>query len=142
MTKLRQGAWVNAADGRFAYVDEHANWAKRPGNLQSLGMPPSVWESIRDIPSDYGGENRKRILLAVMGAGGIRMRGHGDVVVFEFTVDAKVALPACRDVLRQIAGELTLCRFNNLTTTQTVEVSYADYVAQVEDATQSHRQRP
>ena len=31
------------------------------------------------------------------------MRGHGDVVVFEFTVDSKVALPACRNVLREIA---------------------------------------
>ena len=134
MTNLRQGAWINSADGRFALIDEHANWAKRPGNLESIGLPTSVWETIRDIPNDYGGENRKRILLAVMSAGGIRIRGHGNVVVFEFTCDSKVALPACRDVLREIAGQLTLCRFNNLSASKTVEVTYDSFLSQVENA--------
>lgn len=132
MTTLRQGAWVNRADGRFAFIDEHANWAKRPGNLEGIGLPVSIWETIRDIPNDYGGPNRKKILLTVMDAGGTRMRGHGDVVVFEFTCNSKVALPACRDVLRQIAGDLTRCRFTNLETNETVEVFYADYVTQME----------
>ena len=139
---LRQGAWINAHTGKWAFIPEHADWAKHPGNLESLGLPTSVWETIRDVPNDYGGENRKRILLAVMAAGGIRMRGHGDVVVFEFTCDLEVAIPACRDVLREIAGKLTFCRFTNLTTNETVEVFYADYVTQNEDPTQSHRQRP
>src|ERR1019366_3224595 len=52
MTNLRQGAWIGAADGRFAFIDEHANWARRPGNLESLGMPTSVWESIH-VTYDY-----------------------------------------------------------------------------------------
>ena len=142
MTNLRQGAWINSADGRFAFIDEHANWAKRLGNLESLGFPVSIWEAIRDIPNDYGGQNRESILRTVMAAGGIRMRGHGVVVVFEFTCDSKLALPACRDVLRQIAGDLTLCRFNNLSTNETVEVLHADYVAQKQDPSQSHRQGP
>ena len=140
--RLHQGAWINAADGRFAYVDEHTNWAKRPGNLESIGLPVSTWETIRDIPNDYGGESRKTILLIVMAAGGIRMRGHGDVVVFEFTVDYGVALSACRNVLRQIAGELTLCRFNSLSTNETVEVSYDNYVKQMENSTSLHWERP
>jgi hypothetical protein len=124
------------------YIDEHSNWAKRPGNLESIGLPTSVWETIRDIPNDYGGDNRKAILVTVMAAGGIRMRGHGDVVVFEFTCDSKIALSACRDVLRQIAGDLTRCRFNNLSTNETVEVFYADYVAKNEDPSRPYRQRP
>ena len=90
MTNLRQGAWINAHNGKWAFIPEHADWAKREGNLQSLGMPTSVWESIRDIPNDYGSESRKSILVAVTAAGGVRMRGHRDVVVFEFTVDTKV----------------------------------------------------
>ena len=81
---------VNAHTGKWGFIPEHADWAKREGNLQSLGMPTSVWESIRDIPNDYGGESRKSILVAVTAAGGVRMRGHRDVVVFEFTVDTKV----------------------------------------------------
>ena len=96
---MRQGAWINAHNGKWAFIPEHADWAKREGNLQSLGMPTSVWESIRDIPNDYGGESRKSILLAVTDAGGIRMRGHGDVVVFEFIVDTKVICLAASQVL-------------------------------------------
>jgi hypothetical protein len=146
---LRQGAWINAHNGKWAFIPEHADWSKGEGNLESLGLPTSVWETIRNVPNDYGGENRKNILLAVMAAGGVRMRGHGDVVVFEFTCDPKVALPACRDVLRQIAGPLTRCRFNNLRTSETVEVSYADYVRQMdnyvkqmEDSAFLHWERP
>jgi hypothetical protein len=133
MTSLRQGAWIDAHTGQWSYIDEHANWAKREGNLQSIGLPASVWETVRDIPNDYGGENRKRILLAVMGAGAIRMRCHPDFVTFEFTVDATVALPACRDVLREIAGPLTRCRFNNLTTNETAEVTHADFISALEN---------
>ena len=133
MTKLRQGAWINAHTGQWSYIDEHGNWAKRPGNLESIGLPASVWEAIRDIPNDYGGPKREAILRTVMAAGGVRMRGHGDVVVFEFTCDSKVALPACRGVLHQVAGGLTRCRFNDLSTNETVEVSYADYVRQMDN---------
>jgi hypothetical protein len=149
MANLSAGAWINAADGHFAYVDEHADWVKRPGNLERIGLPASVWETIRNIPNDYGGENRKSILMIVMAAGGIRMRGHGDFVTFEFMCDPKVALPACRGVLAQIAGPLTRCRFNSLGTNETVEVFYADYVRQMdndvnqmEDSTSLRWERP
>ena len=57
------------------------------------------------------------------------MRCRGDVIVFEFCCDLEAALAACRDVLRKIAGNLTLCRFTNLTTNETVEMFYANYVA-------------
>jgi hypothetical protein len=108
VTNLRQGAWINAHTDQWWFIDEHASWAKREGNLQRIGLPTSVWEAIRSTPNDYSGENRREILLTVMAAGGIRMRRHGDVVVFEFTCDSKVAFVACRDVLRQIAGALTM----------------------------------
>lgn len=127
MANLREGAWINAADGRFAYIDEHSNWAKRPGNLVSIGLAESAWEAIRHIPNDYGGDSRKSIVLAVMAVGGIRMRGHGDFITFEFTVDWVVALRACRAILREIAGEYTPCHFNNLTATESLEVLYGDY---------------
>ena len=140
--RLHQGAWINAADGRFAYVDEHANWAKRPGNLAGIGIAIGTWEAIHEIPNDYDGESRKTILLIVMAAGGVRMRGHHDFVTFEFTCDPKVALPACRGVLTQIAGPLTRCRFNSLSTNETVEVSYDNYVKQMENSTSLHRERP
>ena len=132
MASLRYGAWINSANGRFAYIDEHANWSKRPGNLVSIGLANSAWEVIRDIPNDSGGENRKSIVLAVMAVGGIRMRCHGEFIAFEFTVEWMTALRACRDILRDIAGEYTPCRFNSLATSESLEVSYLEYEKHIE----------
>lgn len=129
---LREGAWINARTGQWSFIDEHADWAKRPGNLASIGLPDAVREAISDIPNDYDGENRKKILLAVMASGGIRLRGHGDWVAIEFTIDTASALLACRDVLRNIAGEFTLCRFNNLSKGESLEVLYRDYEQHIE----------
>src|SRR5208282_2757149 len=124
---MHEGAWINANTGQWAFIDEHANWAKRPGNLVGIGLPSSVWDEIHITPNDYGGENRKRILLTVMAAGGIRMRGHGNVVVFEFTIGTKQALDACKDILSTIGGDFLLCRFNNLTSGECLELLYRDY---------------
>jgi hypothetical protein len=127
MGHLREGAWIDAKTGQWSFIDEHADWAKRPGNLTSIGLPDAVREAIRDIPNDYGGDNRKRILLTVMAAGGIRLRGHGDWVAIEFTADTAAAVLACRDVLRKIAGEFTVCRFSNLGAGETLQLFYGEY---------------
>jgi hypothetical protein len=100
MGHLHEGAWINGHTGQWSFIDEHADWAKRPSNLISIGLPDPVQEAVRDIPNDCGGEGRKRIRLTVMAAGGIRLRGHGDWVAIEFTVDTASALQACPDVLR------------------------------------------
>jgi hypothetical protein len=132
MGHLREGAWINAKTGQWSFIDEHGDWAKRPRNLASIGLPDSVREAIRDISNDYHGPNRKRILLTVMADGGIRLRGHGNWVAIEFTVDTASALLACRDMLRKIAGEFTLCRFSNLGTCESLELFYRDYEQHVE----------
>jgi hypothetical protein len=129
---LTEGAWVNAQTGEWSFIDEHSDWAKRPGNLMTIGLPDTVRETIRNVENDYFGENRKRILLAVMNAGGVRLRGHGDWVAIEFTTDTTSALLACRDVLRTIAGEYTLLRFNNLAKAESLEVFHGDYEAHIE----------
>lgn len=125
---IREGAWIRVSDGAFWWIDEHANWIKRRENADAVGLPELVWQHIADIPNDYGGENRKRILLVVMSEGFIRMRGHGDAVVFEFTADSETALRACRAVLGQIAGPLLRCRFNNVKSKESLEFSYEEYV--------------
>ena len=70
MGKLREGAWINAATGEWSFIDEHADWAKQPGNLASIGLPDAVRKAIKDIPNDCSGESRKKILPAVKAAGG------------------------------------------------------------------------
>ena len=129
---LREGAWINSKTGRWCFIDEHSDWAKRPGNLESIGLADSVRERIKDIDNDRFGENRKRILLAVMSGGGVRLRGHGDWLAIEYTVDTAAALLACRDVLSKMAGEYTLCRFNNLAKAESLEVFYGDYLQHIE----------
>jgi hypothetical protein len=42
---LREGAWFNGRTGEWAFIGEHADWAKRPGNLASIGL--LAWISIR-----------------------------------------------------------------------------------------------
>jgi hypothetical protein len=132
MGHLRKGAWINASTGEWSFIDEHADWAQRPSNLMSIGLPDTVREAVRGIENDFIGENRKRILLTVMAAGGIRLRGHGDWVAIEFTCDTTSALLACRDVLAKLAGECTLCRFANPRKREVLEVFYGDYVQHVE----------
>jgi hypothetical protein len=100
---------------------------------RSIGLPDAVREAISGVPNDYSGENRKRILLAVMAAGGIRLRGHGDWVAIKFTVDTAAALLACRDVLRKIAGEFTMCRFSNLAAGETLQLFYGEYERHVKN---------
>jgi hypothetical protein len=124
---IKQGAWIRVSDGAFWLIDEHADWVKREANAAEIGLSPVVWKSIATIPNDYGGENRKQILLTVMAAGFVRMRGHGDVVVFEFTSSTPDVLRACRAVLAAIAGPLTSCRFQNLASREVLVVNYADF---------------
>jgi len=53
---LRESAWINAASGQWSFIRERTGWAKRPGNLTSIGLPDAVREVISDIPDDYFGE--------------------------------------------------------------------------------------
>ncbi|MGA3213842.1 MAG: hypothetical protein ABSD20_21245 [Terriglobales bacterium] len=129
---VNEGAWIRVRDGNRWFVDEHADWIKREPNALQAGLPKSVWETIAPIRNDYIGENRKKILLAVMGAGFIRMRGHDTVIVFEFTVTTAKALQACKRILEEVAGEFSRLRFNSLTDVKSVELLYRDYVQHID----------
>jgi hypothetical protein len=130
---MRDGAWVRILDGEFWWIDEHADWMKRPENARKVGLTDTVYESIASISNDYSGPRREVILRAVMADGFIRMRGRGDVLVFEFSGQWRPALLACRRVLRAIGGEFLVCRFHNLLHQEWLEVVYHDYAAAMED---------
>jgi hypothetical protein len=129
---MREGAWIRMRDGEFWWVDEHADWVKRAENAREVGLSETVCESIAAIRNDYSGPRREAILRAVMADGFIRMRGRGDVVVFEFSADWSAALLACRKVLRAIGGEFLVCRFHNLLLQEWLEVVYPDYAQAIE----------
>lgn len=123
---MREGAWIEVHSGRFVWIDEHANWMQRHG--PEFGLPAEVWGHIREIPNDYIGPNRERILRAVMDAGYIRARGHGAWVTFEFTCSISEALPACRAFLQQVGGPELQCRFTHLLDQRSLELSCAEYL--------------
>jgi hypothetical protein len=125
---LREGAWINARTGQWSFVSEHGDWAKQPDNLANLGLPAAVQEAIQDIPNDCSGESRKKIRLWVMAAEGIRLRGHGDRVAIELTLDTASALPACRDVLRRFPGS-SQCTASTISTQarKTLQLFCRDY---------------
>ncbi len=124
---MREGAWIRARDGQFWWLDEHADWMKRADNARKAGLSEVVYESIDAIPNDYSGPRREKILRAVMADGYIRMRGRGDVLVFEFAAQWRPALLACRGILEAIGGEFLVCRFHNLLAKEWLEVVYRDY---------------
>ena len=61
------------------------------------------------------------------GRGFIRVRGHRTHITFEFTVPTKEVLRACNDFLHEVAGPLSVLRFNNLRTNETIEFFYREF---------------
>ena len=129
---MREGAWVRIEDGEFWWIDEHSDWMKRADNAREVGLSETAYQTISAISNDYSGPRRETILRAVMADGYIRMRGRGDVLVFEFSAEWRPALLACRGVLRAIGGEFLVCRFHNLLAREWLEVVYRDYAAAID----------
>ena len=65
--------------------------------------------------------------MMAAGAGFIRVRGHRTHIKFEFTVPTKEALRASTNDLREVAGPLSVLRFNNLSTNETIEFFYKEF---------------
>ena len=124
---MREGAWINIATGRYEWITEHADWMKNPINAKRIRLPDSVFQSIRDIPNDYQGPKRETILRAVMDAGFIRVRGHGDWIAIEFTAPTENALRACTNLMREVCGPLTVLRFNNVHTNESLQMTYQNF---------------
>ena len=126
---MKEGAWVNIATGKFEWITEHCDWIKLPQNASKIGLPESVFQQIKDLPNDYNGPKRETILRAVMGAGFVRVRGHGSYIAIEFTAPTETVLRACRNFLRQVCGPLTVLRFNSLggSKNETIELTYEQF---------------
>lgn len=122
---MKEGAWINTTTGQFEWIDEHANWIKKPKNARKLGLPPAVSDVISQIPNDYGGPLRERILRTVMAAGFIRMRGHGAEITFEFANTVAAAARAAEGLLSACAGPRTWCRFNDLARDRSVLIEWS-----------------
>lgn len=124
---MKEGAWINVETGQFEWITEHCDWIKVHGNAQKIGLAETVFEQIKDMPNDYSGPKRERILRTVMGAGLIRVRGHGSWLAIEFTAPIEDVARACREFLRQVCGPYSVLRFNNVGTNESLELTYEEF---------------
>jgi len=113
---MKEGAWIEAATGRWHWIDDHADWIRRPDNARRVGLPEEAVLRIARMPRrQWNGEDRRAILQATMTAGGlIRFRGHGVEVTFETTLNLSVAIRATATFMAAQMGPLTYVRFNRL----------------------------
>jgi hypothetical protein len=123
---MHEGAWINTQTGAWSWVTEHASWIQKPENAQSIGLPVGAYSRLAAIPWDFNGPGREAILLTVMNAGFIRMRGHGAVVTFEFTIPLETAIQAVAPFMAQHFGPMTGCRFNDLHTGRSFGANYEE----------------
>jgi hypothetical protein len=105
---MREVAWINIATGKFEWITEHGDWIKLAQNAAKIGLPDGVFQQIKDMPNDYNGPKRENILRTVMGAGFVRVRGHGSYLALDFTAPEEDVFRASAKFLRQICGPLTV----------------------------------
>jgi hypothetical protein len=92
-----------------------------------MGLPEAVIAKLVQMPWDFNGDGRWAILLAAMGGGLLRARGHGSSITFEFTVPNQEAIQAAVPFLTDVAGPHTFCSFTNLETQGSVGFNWKDH---------------
>ena len=77
---MKTGAWIEAGSGRWHWIDDHADWIRRPECALSAGLTEEVVLRLAAMPRQQrSGSERTAILLEAMKYGLIRFRGtvHG-----------------------------------------------------------------
>lgn len=130
---MKTGAWIEAGIGRWHWVDDHADWIRRPECARRAGLPEDVVLRIAAMPRQQrSGSERTAILLEAMKFGLIRFRGHGAEVTFETTMPLGTAIQAVAPFMAEQFGPRTMVRFNQLPDGPFIAVTYQDLVHALE----------
>jgi hypothetical protein len=122
---MKEGAWIIAETGNWHWVDDHADWVRRPECARSAGLPEDAVIRIADMPRRTAcGPERTAIILEAMRYGLIRFRGHGVEVTFESTLPLEVVVPAVAGFMAEHFGPLTWVRFNQFPEGPCIGVTY------------------
>lgn len=123
---MREGAWINSLTGDYCWVDDHARWLRRsPSEAAGLGLPDDVIAELGEIGWDITPLAERVIVLhKAMEAGFIRARGHGAYVTFEFSIPWERAVRGALRFMTENFGPSMTCRFNSLSTNQTIQFLY------------------
>ena len=122
----KEGAWIKTRTGEFWWVDEHCMFAKRPEGATQMGLSPRVQEQIAPLTCDFNGPDREAVLIAVMKAGYIRFRGHGQQSTCEFWGPTQESLWACYEFLAKVCGPFSYCVINNLKTKEQIALTFQE----------------
>jgi len=124
---MKTGAWIEAGTGRWHWVDDHAEWVRRPANARSAGLPEEAVIRIAAMPRRHrSGAVLNDILLEAMKHGLIQFRGHGAEVTLETILPLEVVIPAVAGFMAELLGSLTWVRFNQLPDGPCIGVTYRD----------------
>jgi len=122
---MKEGAWIEANSGNWHWIDDHADWIRRPANARMVGMPEEAVLRIAAMPRrQRSGEERNAILIAAMSEGLIRFRGHGATVTFETTLAIGAAMQAAAKFMETCLGPLTHVCFNQIPAGPSVGITY------------------
>ena len=128
---MKEGCWIRST-GDWHWITEHASWIQKPKNARLLGIPDEVQSKLSTISWDCNGPGREAILRLAMGAGLIRMRGHGNSVTFEFTIPIEAAIKVVALFMEQQFGPMTWVRFNDIESGQSLGIFYQDLLEAID----------
>jgi hypothetical protein len=80
---MKEGYWINYETEEAFLIDEHERWIRREGNAATVGIPASVMSEA--VAKYEPTKDRDRFLKHLMAEAPImRVRGHGEMVTFEY----------------------------------------------------------
>ena len=122
----REGYWLNVKTGKAVEITEHCRWIQVEKNARKLRLPKSVYNEIASMDCR---RDRVKILMAVMRAGFVRVRGHGNSITFEFTERSERALWAIYMFLEDegVAGPFANIYIANVRTKENMNIQYGRF---------------
>jgi hypothetical protein len=123
---MKEGYWANYNTGKVFLIDEHEMWIRREGNADKLGLSEKLFTA---TTAKYKPQkDRDEFLKNLMRHAPImRVRGHGDVVTFEYS--SKSEVKPWESIRRQGSewfGPYTVVNIYNFETRTTVRDYWRD----------------
>ena len=125
---MKEGAWIEAKTGAWHWIDDHADWIRRPANARRVGLAEAAAVRFATMSRrQISGPERNAILIAAMREGSlIRFRGHGAYVTFEATLTVEEVLSASAAFMAACLGPLTQVCINQLPTGPQISFAYQE----------------
>ena len=124
---MKEGYWVNYETADVFLIDEHERWVRREGNAATLGVSASVMQLA--LVKYEPGKDRDRFLKHLMSEAPImRVRGHGEMVTFEYDSRSEAKpLAMIKKLGEEWFGPLTLVNIFNFADGKHLQCVWQDW---------------